>query len=147
MIGVMGGTVVLRGECNMAQSQELKEQRKHDRFTPKEWVSAHCQAPFVGIGTLVDISMGGAAFQYVQRIGFDLAVLKTPLKLDLFETVTSRGVKEIECKVVYDTEVPKWDNSSGAYRLRRCAVEFGEHSWYQSFLLDQFIKHFTVVER
>jgi hypothetical protein len=91
----------------------------------------------------VDIGMGGAAFQYVQRPGINLALLKKPLKLDLFETVTSHGVKEIECKVVYDTEVPRQNSSSGGYPLRRCGVEFGEYTWYQSFLLDKFIKHFT----
>ncbi len=138
--------MVLRGERNMGESEELKEQRKHKRFSPKEWVPALCQAPFVGIGTLVDISMRGAAFQYVQRFGINLALLKLPLKLDLFETVTSHGVKEIECNVIYDTEVPSQNNSSGGYRLRRCAVEFGEHTWYQSFQLDMFIKDFTVEE-
>jgi hypothetical protein len=144
MIVAMGRNCGTQGECSMMDSDELKEQRQQKRFFPKEWVSAHCQAPFVGIGTLVDISMGGVAFQYVQRSGVNLTLIKQPLKLDFFETVTSHGVKEIECRVVYDTEVPRWDNSSGAYRLRRCAVEFGEHSWYQSFLLEKFIERFTV---
>jgi hypothetical protein len=128
----------------MAESEELKEQRKHKRFFPKEWVSAFCQTSIIGIGKLVDISKRGAAFQYVQRSDVNLALLKQPLKVDLFETVTSHGVKQIECKVVYDTEVPSRNDSSGDYRLRRCAVEFGENNWYQSFQLDMFIKDFTL---
>lgn len=129
------------------ESEELREQRRHHRFFPKEWVSAFCQAPIVGIGKLVDISKGGAAFQYVQRSAANLAHLEKPLMLDLFETVTSHGVKGIECKVVYDAEVPRPDNStSGDYRLRRCGVEFGDHNWYQSFQLDMFIKDFTLQE-
>lgn len=127
----------------MVESARLTEQRKHQRFFPKEWVSAHCQAPFVGIAALVDISMGGAAFQYVQRSDINLSLLKKPLKMDLFETVTYHGVKQIECKVVYDTEVPSLGNSPGDPRLRRCAVEFGEHDWYQAFQLNMFIKDFT----
>jgi hypothetical protein len=130
----------------MTESEELNEQRKHGRFSPKEWVSAFCQTSIIGIGTLVDISRGGAAFQYVQRPGINLALLKDPLKLDLFETVTSQGVREIECKVVYDTEAPRQNNSVGGYSLRRCGVEFGEHTWYQSFQLDMFIKDFTAQE-
>jgi hypothetical protein len=35
MIEVMVGTLVLRGERNMAKTEELKEQRKHKRFSPK----------------------------------------------------------------------------------------------------------------
>jgi hypothetical protein len=128
----------------MAELEALKEQRKHKRYFPKEWVSAFCQTHFVGIGKLVDISMGGAAFQYVQRFDINLTVSKKPLKLDLFETVTSHGVKQIECKVVYDIEVPRQSNSSGGYRLRRCAVEFGEYNWQQFRQLNMFIKDFTL---
>lgn len=130
----------------MTESEELKEQRRHGRFPPKEWVSAFCQTSTIGIGKLVNISRGGVAFQYVQRPGINLALLKKPLKLNLFETVTSHGVKEIECNVVYDTEVPRQNDLSGGYPLRRCGVKFGEHNWYQSFLLDMFIKDFTVAE-
>jgi hypothetical protein len=128
----------------MAESKELQEKRKYKRFFPKEWVSAFCQTSIIGIGKLVDVSMRGAAFQYVQRPGVNLALLDQPLKVDLFETVTSHGVKQIECRVVYDTEVPSRKDLSGDYRLRRCAVEFGEHNWYQSFQLDMFIKDFTL---
>ena len=130
----------------MAELEALKEQRKHKRYFPKEWVSAFCQTHFVGIGKLVDISMGGAAFQYVQRFDINLTVSKKPLKLDLFETVTSHGVREIECKIVYDTEAPRQNNSAGGYPLRRCGVKFGEQNWYQSFQLDMFIKDFTAQE-
>jgi hypothetical protein len=139
-----GGNSGSQGECSMTELEKLREQRKHKRFFPKEWVSAFCQAPFVGIGKLVDISRGGVAFQYVQRPGVNLALLKDSLKLNLFETVTSHGVKEIQCNVVYDAEVPRQNDLSGGYPLRRCAVEFGEHNWYQSFQLEMFIKDFTV---
>jgi hypothetical protein len=128
----------------MAESAKLREQRRHKRFFPKEWVSAFCQIPFIGIGKLIDIGRGGAAFQYVQRFDINLSLLKKPLKLDLFETVTSHGVKQIECKVVYDTEVFSQNNLSGGYRLRRCAVEFGEHDWQQFRQLNMFIKDFTI---
>lgn len=111
---------------------------------PKEWVSAHGQTSIVGIARLLDISKGGAAFQYVRGPGVKLATLKKTLSLHLFETVTSQGVKDIECKVVYDTEVPREDNSQGDHRLRRCGVQFGNHNWYQSFQLDLFIRDFTL---
>jgi hypothetical protein len=130
----------------MKKSDELREQRKHERFSPKEWVSAFCQTSIVGIGKLVDISKGGAAFQYVQRSNTNLALLRKSLVLDLFETVTYHGVKGMECKVVYDSEVPSQNVLSGDYRVRRCGVEFAEHNWYQSFQLDMFIKDFTVQE-
>jgi hypothetical protein len=144
MIVVMGETLVLRGESSMTESEELREQRKHKRFFPKEWVAAFCQTSIVGIGKLLDISMGGVAFQYVQRSGIKSALSKKSLKLELFETVTSRGLKAIECNVAYDIEVRGHNDLSGSYRLRRCGVEFGGHDRYQSFQLDMFFKDFTV---
>ncbi len=60
----------------MTESEELKDQRKHKRFSPKEWVSAFCQTSIVGIGKLVDISKGGVAFQYVQRSGINAGSLE-----------------------------------------------------------------------
>ena len=131
----------------MTKSEELREQRKYERFCPKEWVSAFCQTSIVGIGKLVDISKGGAAFQYVQRSRTNVALLRKSLVLDVFETVTYHGVKGMECKVVYDTELPMQGSLSGGYRIRRCGVEFGDHNWYQSFQLDMFIKDFTVSEQ
>jgi hypothetical protein len=130
----------------MASAIEVRERRKHKRLFPKEWVSAFCQTSIVGIGTLLDISKGGVAFQYVRGPGVKLAILKKTIKLDLFETVSSHSVKGIECNVVYDAEVPRQNNSSGGYRLRRCGVKFAEHNWYQSSELDVFIKDFTVEE-
>ena len=128
----------------MAQSQVLKQQRKHERAVPKEWVSAFCQTSFIGIGRLMDLSKGGVSFQYVQRSATNLALLKRPLKLNLFETVTSQGVKGIEGNVVYDTEVPRQNDMLGDYRLRRCGIQFAKPNWHQSLQLNMFIRHFTV---
>lgn len=130
--------------ANVVSEKELRDRRRHKRHLPKEWVSAHGQTSIVGIARLLDISKGGAAFQYVRGPGVKLATLKKTLILHLFETVTSQGVKDIECKVVYDTEVPREDNSQGDHRLRRCGVQFGNHNWYQSSQLDLFIRDFTL---
>jgi hypothetical protein len=130
----------------MLRSTESRERRKHKRYFPKEWVTAFCQTSIVGIGKLVDISKGGAAFQYVQGPGVSLATLKKPLKVDLFETVTSNGVKSVECNVVYDTEVPRQGPLAAGHRLRRCGIEFDQPNWYQSIQLEKFIRDFTVEE-
>ncbi len=125
------------------KSENIRERRKDKRYFPKEWVSAFCQTSIVGIAKLVDISKGGVAFQYSQGPGFNLATLKKRLKVDLFETVSSQGVKGIDCTVVYDSEVPRQNNPSSGYRLRRCGVRFDEPNWYQSLQLEAFIKDFT----
>ncbi len=112
----------------MAESEELKEQRKHKRFSLKEWVSGFCRTSFFGVGTLVDISRGGVAFQYFQPSGDDWDLLQGSIELDLFKSEPSRNVIGIDCNVVYDTAVPWEIGVFGNYQLRRCGVQFGELS-------------------
>jgi hypothetical protein len=128
----------------MAESEEPKEQRKHKRFSLKEWVSGFCRTSFFGVGTLVDIGRGGVAFQYVQPSGDDWDLLTGSIELDLFKSEPSRNVIGIDCNVVYDTAAPWEIGVFGNYQLRRCGVEFGELSSDQSAELDSFIKDFTV---
>jgi hypothetical protein len=144
MIVVMGGTLVLRGERNMAKTEELKEQRKHKRFSPKDLVFAVSERSLFGVGTLVNISGGGVAFQYTYDSGYDWDLLKGSMKLDLFKSKPSHNVVGIDCNVVYDTAVPWKIGVFSNYQLRRCGVEFGELSRDQSSALDLFIKGFTV---
>jgi hypothetical protein len=128
----------------MTESEELKEQRKHQRLLPKEWVSAFCRTAFFGAGMLVDISMGGVAFRYNHDSGDDWEPLKGSLKMDLFKSRLSQNVVGIDCRVVYDTAVPWGIGGFGDYRLRRCGVEFGELSSDQASELGFFLKDFTV---
>ena len=128
----------------MAESEGLKEQRKHKRFSLKEWVSGFCRNSLFGVGTLVDISKGGVAFQYFEPGGGDLDYLQGSIELDLFKTEPSRNVIGIDGNVVYDTAVPWEIGVFGKYQLRRCGVEFGELSSDQSTELDSFIKDLTL---
>jgi hypothetical protein len=128
----------------MAESEERKEKRKRKRLSLKERVSGFCQTSFFGVGTLVDISRGGVAFQYFQPSGDDWDLLQGSIELDLFKSEPSRNVIGIDCNVVYDTAVPWEIGVFGNYQLRRCGVQFGELSSDQSSELDSFIKDFSV---
>ena len=128
----------------MAKTEELKEQRKHQRFSPKNSAFAVSERFFFRVGTLVDISGSGVAFQYAYDSGDDWDLLKGSVKLDLFKSEPPRSVIGIEGKIVYDTAVPWKIGVFGDYQLQRCGVEFGELSRDQSSELDLFIKDFTV---
>ena len=128
----------------MAKSAKLKEQREHQRFVPKDWVCAFCQVSFIGNGKLVDVSRGGAAIVYVQKSAINLALMKKPLKMDLFATGTPYSVKELECDVIYDAEVPTQTNLLDGLQLRRCGVQFTAPTLDQTIQLNTFIMDFTV---
>jgi hypothetical protein len=72
----------------MTESEGLKEQRKHKRFSLKQWVSGFCRTSFFGVGTLVDISRGGVAFQYFQPSGDDLDYLQGSIELEATSYMT-----------------------------------------------------------
>jgi hypothetical protein len=142
----MGESLILRGVRNMAESEELKEQRKGKRFSPKDSVFAVSERFLYGVGTLVDISGGGVALQYTYDSGDDWDPLKGSVKLDLFKSKPFRSVIGIEGRVVYDTAVPWEIGVYGNHQVRRCGVQFGELSRNQSSELDFFIKDFTFQE-
>jgi hypothetical protein len=128
----------------MTESEELKEQRKHKRFSPRDSAFAVSERFLFGVGTLVDISGSGVSFQYTYDSGDDWDHLKGSVKLDLFKSKPSRSVIGIEGKVVYDTAMSWEIGVFGNYQLQRCGVEFGELSRDQSSALDLFIKDFAV---
>jgi hypothetical protein len=140
----MGANLFLRGKRNMAESEELKEQRKQKRLFLKDKAFAVSERFLYGVGTLVDISGGGVAFQYTYDSGDDWDLLKGSVKLDLFKSKPSRSVIGIEGKVVYDTAVPWEIGAFGNYQVRRCGVEFGQLAEDQFRELDSFIKDLTV---
>jgi hypothetical protein len=146
VIEVMAETLVLRGECSMTGSEELKERRKRKRFLLKEPVFVVCERSFFGVGTLVDISGGGVCLQYTHDAANDWDRLKGLVKLDLFTSKLSRHVVGVECSVVYDTAVPWEIGVFSNYQLRRCGVEFGQLAEDQFRELHSFIKHFAVQE-
>jgi hypothetical protein len=130
----------------MAESEELREQRKHKRFYPKDLAFAVSERFLFGVGTLVDISGAGISFQYTRDSRDDCDLPKGSIKLDLFKTKPSRNVIGVECNVVYDTAVPWETGVFSNYHLRRCGVQFGELSRNQSSELDSFIKDFAAQE-
>jgi hypothetical protein len=130
----------------MAESAELKEQRKHKRFFPKDSAFAVSERFLFGVGTLVDISGSGVSFQYAYDSADDWDLLKGSVKLDLFKSKPSRSVIGIEGTVIYDSALHWKIGVFGNYQMRRCGVQFGELSGNQSSELELFIKDFTVVE-
>jgi c-di-GMP-binding flagellar brake protein YcgR len=127
-----GGTVV--------NVDEWGERRRHKRLLAKESVSAFCRTPAVGIAILMDIGVGGVAFQYTQDLRDSRDLLKDSIKLDLFKIQPFHSIAGIECEVVYDTVMPWQVFLPDTYQLRRCGVEFSQLSEDQHRRLDSFIK-------
>jgi hypothetical protein len=110
----------------MPESEELKEQRKFERFFPKDLAFVVSEQFLFGVGTLLDISGGGVGFQYAYDSDEDQDLLKGSIRLDLFKSKPTRQVIGIEGNIVYDTVVPWEIGLFSNYQVRRCGVEFDQ---------------------
>ncbi|MFZ2445531.1 MAG: PilZ domain-containing protein [Syntrophobacteraceae bacterium] len=116
------------------------EKRKHKRFKGKEGAFAAFLRPneLINLGNIVDISMGGLCVRYLSTAdaGTECAGIKI---------FGSNGrfihVDKVECKVVYDVEIPEgsWEQLS----TRRCGVQFANLNVRQKTMLQDFIEHFS----
>jgi hypothetical protein len=119
------------------------EKRKFRRLKGKEGACATFIRPheFINTGLIQDISMDGLCVQYLSTNGDE----KECSGITIFG---SNGhfihVDRVQCRVVYDQEVPEfsWKQTS----TRRCGVEFENLSVKQLTMLQHFIDYFAFDE-
>ncbi len=114
--------------------KKLVERREFKRIPVKSGTFVGVGPNFDQVGPLVDIGMGGLAFQYRAR-------KKQPsgLSLDIFFTDRDSRFSYMPFKVVSDFGTA----DTAAYSFittRRISVEFGKLTDYQELLLSDFIQ-------
>lgn len=103
------------------------ERREHKRFKTK---SATVQIDEQKFGQIIDISMGGMAFSYIDRGDWD----EEGLDLGILLGEKDLCVADMPLKVISDCAI-----GGGLSIIRRCGVEFGELSKKQMSQLEYFI--------
>ena len=120
-----------------------EERRKHKRFRGKEGAFAAFLGPreLINLGNIVDISMGGLCIRY-------LCTSNGYADCTGIKVFGSNGrfihVDKMECKIVYDVEIP--EVSVDKLSTRRRGVQFVKLNVRQMALLQDFIEHFTTEE-
>ncbi len=120
-----------------------EDKRKHKRFKGKDGAFAAFIKPneLINMGQIQDISMGGLCVQY-------LSTNEPNTECSGIKIFGSNGrfihVEKVQCKIVYDTEVPEgsWDQLS----TRRCGVQFENLSVRHMSMLQDFIENFAFDE-
>lgn len=108
------------------RKKELKERRIHPRHQVKSGtITANNRT-----GEIIDISMGGLAFSYVEReewdgVTFDFGMLMGERDL---------CIEDLPLKVISDCAI-----NSGISIIRRCGVQFGKLTPKQVAQLEYFI--------
>jgi hypothetical protein len=116
------------------------DRRKHKRFRARDGAFVAIKPSETHVGRLVDVSVGGLAFDYV--IGQELP--RPPTELEIFVKGGTFRLSSIPCKAI-------WVKTSGQARVtsinkRRCGVRFGELTDHQKVKLKEFIETQTIGE-
>ncbi len=107
-------------------NDDVKERRKHERYKAK---SGTCTVESKA-GEIIDISMGGLAFSYVDRGDWTDESLDTGMLFGEDDLC----VEDLPLKIISDCAI-----NSGLSIIRRCGVKFGELTPKQLSQLEYFI--------
>jgi len=119
----------------MAESKNYSDRREHKRSPVSYGVTAVLitTSPEV-IGSVVDLSMGGAKITYHEQKDINLDF--PHLKIDLISD--DRFVEAIHCKNAWNCKAEDYAQY-GSGDLRQCGIEFLDLTPNQLFLLKGFI--------
>jgi hypothetical protein len=115
------------------------EQRKHDRFIPKENAFAAIGPKYTKVGKIKDICLGGLAFEYIEMEGYN----NEGSNIDIFLVGIEFHLYKVPCEVIYNIDVsaPYMNNKfNRLFSAKRCGVKFEELTRDLKALLKFFLQ-------
>lgn len=115
------------------------ERRAHKRFRVQGGAYVMLRPSRTHIGRIIDIGMGGLSFECFGKE----ESANHPKELEIFVADSTFRVN-MPCQLVY--ELPIHESPLTFFKKRRCGVQFGELTEYQTSLLSRFIERHTMGE-
>jgi hypothetical protein len=116
-----------------------KEHRKRKRFQVPTGTYIALRPDYIKVGQIIDISVDGLAFDYV---GHDKKSSTESRELDILMLDSAFHLYKIPCRIISDLKT--YQSPPGfTISMRRCGVQFGGLTAYQSGRLKYFIKKHT----
>ena len=126
----------------MASSQELVEQRKHTRLQVwGEWIVIPRPAD-MGVGRVIDISMGGLRFECVS---WHAAPIEAG-KLDICLTDSAFFLYDMPYRNIWDETIHDYGKPMASAYWKRYGAKFGELTQAQTSQLEYLIENHTIGE-
>ncbi len=124
----------------MGTTKKFVERRKNKRYKAKEGAYAAISPHSRRLGQIIDISMGGLSFKYIDNND------ETDEKPERSIFLSSLGyyVGELPFKTIEDYEITNYPSFS-SMKLRKRRVKFTELSFKQLFDLDFYLRN-NVIE-
>lgn len=119
----------------MADNKTISERRRHPRFRVKEGAFAVISPYPRKLGQIIDISIGGLLFEYIDSQNEK----DTTKEKAIFLSSLHRYVSDLQFKTIEDF-VAKDHPSFSSLKMRKRRVEFDNLSFIQLLELDCFLK-------
>ena len=119
----------------MSEDQQYLEQRKHQRFPSREGAFINLRDSSNKLGQIIDISMGGLSYQYVEN-----GIKHGDYTLDIFLVGPDFRAESLPVHTVYDCEM-KTNETPENLKVRRQGVRFKELNGIQFTLLELGLLH------
>ena len=123
----------------MVGRKRTVERRKSKRYKAVEGAYAAISPRSNKLGQIIDISMGGLAFKYIDTKGED-ANKQSPSEESIFLSSMGFYVGDLPFKTVSDNEVTNTPSLS-AMKVRERHVQFTDLSFKQLFDLDYYLRN------
>jgi hypothetical protein len=114
------------------------ENRDHMRFRAREGIFVVLKPSYSHVGRLIDISMGGLAFDYV----VDDVLPKPPAELEIFVKGGAFRLNGIPCEAIWADTTN--EGRITVIRKRTCGIRFGRLTDDQKAKLKELIDTFTI---
>ena len=121
----------------MSNRKKLLDRRKHHRFQLQDTVFATLLPDYQKTGKIIDVSMGGLAFQYIS----ELQPAAASCELAIFSASGNFCLSGLSFVTISDFENARVPFSS--IRTRRCGLQFGELTGDQTAQLVYFLHSYT----
>ncbi len=118
-------------------------QRTHLRYPPCHNAFISLGSDFTCVGSILDISLSGAAFEYLAHTN------SQPFSgeaVDIFICGTYIHIANMPCRVVYEQPAPeKIDDAlpEGAMVRKRCGIEFKPATEHHREQLETFVRQYV----
>jgi hypothetical protein len=123
----------------MSNQKKLVDRRKHKRFQLQDTVFATLLPDYRKTGKIIDVSMGGLAFQYISELQPATVV---SCELAIFSATGDFHLSRLSFVTISDFENARVPFSS--IRTRRCGLQFGELTGDQTAELVYFLDNYTI---
>ncbi|MDY0376049.1 MAG: PilZ domain-containing protein [Desulfobacterium sp.] len=124
----------------MATTKKRVERRKHKRYKAKDGAYAAISPHSRKLGQIIDISMGGLSFKYIDNSDYQ----EEKPERSIFLSSLGYYVGELPFKTVEDCEITNYP-SFNSMRLKKRRVKFTDLSFKQLFDLDFYLRN-NVIE-